>query len=180
MRIAQHIDVNFFLFNEVHKIKPPRNPEKWTLGRINSHSLNNILSRFLGTRNEKKLNTDNYCTSFNVKLAFFTVFVLALQIGFAARWCFRFSANESSIEQVCPPWFKLCVKKHEWRRSTAANKAHFLQPTLLLRCAEPPDHLRSEITSRALATFQNIGKARKQEAIWIKCVVCSYFHKILH
>ena len=30
---------------------------------------------------------------------------------------------------------------------------------------EPPDHLRSEISSRALATFQNIGKARKQEAI---------------
>jgi len=31
--------------------------------------------------------------------------------------------------------------------------------------AEPPDHLRSEISSRALATFQNIGKARKQKAI---------------
>jgi len=28
------------------------------------------------------------CTSFNVKLAFFTVFVLTLQTGFAARWCF--------------------------------------------------------------------------------------------
>jgi len=34
------------------------------------------------------------------------------------------------------------------------------------KCVEPPDHLRSEITSRrALATFQNIGKARKQETI---------------
>ena len=30
--------------------------------------------------------------------------------------------------------------------------------------SEPPDHLRSEISSRALATFQNIGKARIQEA----------------
>jgi len=29
----------------------------------------------------------------------------------------------------------------------------------------PPDHLRSEISSRALATFQIIEKARKQEAI---------------
>jgi len=62
---AQHIDVNFFLCNEVRKIKPPHNPEKWILGRINSHSFNNILSRFSGTRNEKKINTDNYCTSFN-------------------------------------------------------------------------------------------------------------------
>jgi len=31
------------------------------------------------------------------------VFVLTLQTGFVARWCFWFSANESSIEQVCPP-----------------------------------------------------------------------------
>jgi len=37
-----------------------------------------------------------------VKLAFFTVFVLTLQTDFAPRWCFWFSANDSSIEQVCP------------------------------------------------------------------------------
>ena len=46
--------------------------------------------------------------------------------------------------------------------------------------AEPPDHLRSEISPRAFATVQNIGKTRKQEAALIKCVVCSYFHKISH
>jgi len=39
----------------------------------------------------------------HVKLAFFTVFVSTLQSGFAARWCFWYSANESSIEQVWPP-----------------------------------------------------------------------------
>jgi len=33
---------------------------------------------------KQKLNTDNYCTSFNVKLAFFTVFLLTLQTDFAA------------------------------------------------------------------------------------------------
>jgi len=33
------------------------------------------------------------------------------------------------------------------------------------KCAALPGHLRSEISSRAHATFQNIGKARKQEAI---------------
>jgi len=41
-------------------------------------------------------------TSFNVKLTLFTVFILMLQTGFAARCCFWFSANVSSIEQVCP------------------------------------------------------------------------------
>ena len=39
-------------------------------------------------------------------------------------------------------------------------------PLKVRKCAEPPaEHLRSEISSRALATLQNIGKARKQEAI---------------
>ena len=33
--------------------------------------------------------------------------------------------------------------------------------------------------SHALATFQSNGKARKQEAIWMKCVFCSYFDKII-
>jgi len=52
---------------------------------------------------KQKLNTDNYCTPVNVKLAFFAVFVLTLQTGFAACWCFWFSANDSSIEQFWPP-----------------------------------------------------------------------------
>ena len=45
---------NFFPCNEAREIKPPRNPEKCTLGRINSHSFNNILSRFSGTRKSNK------------------------------------------------------------------------------------------------------------------------------
>jgi len=32
--------------------------------------------------------------------------------GFAARWCFWFYANDSSIEQFAHPWFILCLKKH--------------------------------------------------------------------
>jgi len=40
---------------------------------------------------------------FYAKLAFFTVFVFTLQTDFAAHWCFQFSANNSSIEQVWPP-----------------------------------------------------------------------------
>jgi len=38
-------------------------------------------------------------------------------------------------------------------------------PTIVRKCAVPPDHLRSEISSRTLATFQIIGKSRTQEAI---------------
>ena len=53
-------------------------------------------------------------------------------------------------------------------------------PFYVRNCVVPPDHLRSEISSRALAPFQKIGKARKQEASWIKSVVCPYLHKILH
>ena len=52
--IEQHIAVNFFLYNEVRKIKPPCNLEKWTLRRINSHSFYNILSRFSGNRKSNK------------------------------------------------------------------------------------------------------------------------------
>jgi len=54
-------------------------------------------------------------------------------------------------------------KKHCCQQSAfSATNA----PMKVRKRAEPPDQLRSEITShRALATFQNIGKARKQEAI---------------
>jgi len=45
----------------------------------------------------------NYCRSVYPKLAFFTLFLLTLETDFAARWCFRFSADDSSIEQVRPP-----------------------------------------------------------------------------
>jgi len=74
--------------------------------------------------------------------------------------------------------YNICVKQHEWKRSIATNKAYFLQPILPRKCA---DHLRCEISSRAFATFQNKQKTRKQEeAICIKCVLCSYFDKILY
>jgi len=39
-------------------------------------------------------------------------------------------------------------------------------PSKIRKSAVPPEHLRIEISSRALVTFQIIGKARKQgEAI---------------
>jgi len=42
------------------------------------------------------------CRSFYVKLTFFIELYLILQTDFMARLCFWFSANDSSIAQVCP------------------------------------------------------------------------------
>jgi len=47
----------------------------------------------------------NYFKSFHAILAFSIGFVLKLKTGVAARLCFSFSANDSSIEQVCPTLF---------------------------------------------------------------------------
>jgi len=123
--IAQHIAVIFFLCNEVRKIKPSCNPEKCTLERINSHRFNKVLSTFLRTtKSNKNLLYIIYC-----KTCILYLFVLTLQTGFAARWCSWFSANNSSIEHVCPPrvyttcketWVK---KKHccQWSGFFATN-----------------------------------------------------------
>jgi len=72
------------------------------LGELIRTALTTYCPGFRGLEIKEKLHNDNYCTSFNVKLAFFTLFVLTQQTGFAARWCFLFSANDSSIEQVFP------------------------------------------------------------------------------
>jgi len=56
-------------------------------------------------------------------------------------------------------------KKHCCQQSAFSATVQPMLPLKVRKCAEPPDHLRSEITSRALATFQITGKARKQEAI---------------
>jgi len=49
--IAQHIAVNFFLCNEMKLVKSNHRAilKNETLGRINSHSFSNVLSRFSGT-----------------------------------------------------------------------------------------------------------------------------------
>jgi len=100
------------------------------------------------------------------------MFVLTLKTGFAARCFFGFLQMNLLLNKFARPWFILCVKKHEWKKAFAANKTHFLQPMLpvkVRKCTVPPDHLRSETSSRALAKFQIIRKVRKQgEGIWIK------------
>jgi len=46
----------------------------------------------------------------------------------------------------------------------------------LRNCTVPPDHLRSEVSYRALATFQNIGKTIKQGTLF---QLSMYFVRIL-
>jgi len=43
------------------------------------------------------------CRSFYVKPALSIEVYLTLQTDFSVRCCFWFSANESSVEQICPP-----------------------------------------------------------------------------
>ena len=62
-------------------------------------------------------------------------------------------------------------------------------PSKVRNCVVPPDHLRGEISYRALATFQNIGKTIKQRTLFqsdmhfvrilIKCYVYSNNSQIL-
>ena len=44
-----------------------------------------------------------WCASFYVKLACVNELYLTLQADFAACCCFWFSANDSSVKEVCPP-----------------------------------------------------------------------------
>jgi len=60
-------------------------------------------SDFRRLENQTKLNFDNYCTSFYVKLAFFTVFVLTLQTVLRLVVVFDFLQMTLSIENVHTP-----------------------------------------------------------------------------
>ena len=81
--IGQHIAVNFFLFNEVRKIKPPRNHKNEHLGELIRTALTTYCPGFRGLENQTRtsywqllyiiinvqlafftLHTDNHCTSF--------------------------------------------------------------------------------------------------------------------
>jgi len=96
------------------------------LGELISTAFTNALSRFSGTRKSNtSLRLTNYCTSIKVTLTFFAIFVLTLQTGFEARWCFWFLRMTLLLNKFALPWFILCVTKHEWKRSIAANKTHF-------------------------------------------------------
>ena len=52
-----------------------------------------------------KVSCQGVCRSFYVKLAFFIELYLTLQTYFFVRGHFRFSANDSSVEEVCPPLY---------------------------------------------------------------------------
>jgi len=80
---------------------------------------------------KQKLNIDKYYTSFNVKLAFFTVFVLTLQTVLRLAGVFRFLKMTLVLNTFAHSWFILCTKKHESKKSISADEANFLKPILL-------------------------------------------------
>ena len=149
---------DFFLWNEVRKTKPSCKPENWTLARINLHSFNNILSRFSGTRKSNKnliltITVHHFTKNLHSLPYLYWHYKLVLRLA----GVFGFLQMALLLNKFVHPWFILCVKKHEWERSIAANKTHFLQlilPLKVRKCAIPPEHLRSEISSCTFATFQ--------------------------
>jgi len=56
-----------------------------------------------------------------VRLALFNELYLTLQTGFAVRWCFLFSANNSSVEEVCP-LLPHTVISRDWRKSVVTGE----------------------------------------------------------
>jgi len=52
---------------------------------------------------------------------------------------------------------KHCCQQNDFLAVDAPSKVRY--------SAIPPDHLRSEISSRGLVTFQNLGKTREKEAV---------------
>jgi len=75
---------------------------------------------------------------------------------------FGFLQMNHPLNKFAHPWFILCVKKHCCQQSAffATNAPSKGAKT---RCTTRT--LTSEISSCACATFQNIGTARKQEAL---------------
>ena len=90
----------------------------------------------------------------------------------------RYMQRVTADDSICH--ILLCYVK----RNISADKAHILQPMFSLKCATAHYHqtiVAVKSHSCALATFQNIGKTWKQrEPIWIRCVRCLYFDKILY
>jgi len=99
LRIVQYIAAIFFSVMKFVKSNHRATLKNEHLGELICTALTNVLSRFSGTRkSNKNLRLTNYCILIDATLRFFAIFVLALQTGFEARWCFLVSASDSSIE----------------------------------------------------------------------------------
>ena len=111
---------------------------------------------------KQKLNIDNYYTSFDVKRAFFTVFVLTLQTVLRLADVFGFLKMTLVLNTFAHPWFILCIKKHKSKKAFLPIRRIFLKPMLLkvCNCAVPPDHLR-KISSRAISNIPKHWKSTK-------------------
>ena len=88
----------------------------------------------------------------------FTVFVLTLQTHFAALWCLRFSANESSIEQVGPPLVY----------ANNSKTLDALKNNIRIEIRRTPH----EMLDRATASFNmRVGKVIRRQGAWIVHII---------
>jgi len=146
------------------KFVKSNNPGKRTLERIYSHSFNNILSRFSGTR--KKNHTDNYYTIFNVRLHSLPYMYWHNKLILRLAGVFYLPQMTLPLNKFAHPWLRLCAKKHEWKRSIAANKVHFLQQCnqcFLWRCANAQNHQTICAVKSYLAHLQHYKTLEKHE-----------------
>jgi len=87
---------------------------KWTLGRINSHSFKrHIVQVFDDYKTKQKLNSDNYCTLFHVKLAFLSCLCRHYKLFLGLAGVFGFLQMTVALNKFAQPWFILCVNKRE-------------------------------------------------------------------
>jgi len=68
------------------------------------------------------------------------------------------------LNKFAHPWFILCVKKHEWKWSIAANKTHFLQPMLPLKVCKCRYHQTICAVKSHLAHLQHSKSLEKYES----------------
>jgi len=88
--MAQHNAVIFFSIMKFVKSNYRATLQNEHLVELICTALTKYCADFRGLKHQTKLKTDNYCTSIDVKLAFFTILVLTLQTGFAAGCFFYF------------------------------------------------------------------------------------------
>ena len=130
----------------MRRLKTSCNPNKWTLGRINSHSINNVLSRFSVINKSNKnlalinirlgLLRFNYCRPFYVKLPFFDT-----------NWfC------SSLVSLVFCKWLLSNKSAHPWHRQTCGVVINSIVPCFEKLISKKQEH-KSQLNWNTLANF---------------------------
>jgi len=90
---------------------------------------------------------------------------LTLQTGFAASWCFLFSANDPSIEQVCPPLVYIMCKEVRVKKKHCCQQGAFSATNAPPKVAYAQNHQTICAVKSHLAHLQHSKTLEKHEAI---------------